>query len=164
MVAASRRRPSSARGVVHRRGSTEKTRMKKRKAVDAADCAGASEDDDLFGMALALPEFKCPPAPAPKKPPAPPPSVDTVTYRSVTSYGAAAPSASLHPIDRHRALTKSLAQIKQQKLDKKNAKSNVGGGDNRLWNRRKSEPLPKVLPKRARGNEAMASTHRAAQS
>ena len=139
------------------------SKQKKRKIAAIATAATSGISDDLFSLALPVPEVKFVPLLAK---PAPTPIVEepSVTYRSVTSYGGPVDTTQLlHPVDRHRQSTKSLAQIKQQKLDKKNAKTNIGGGDNRAWNRRKTEPLPKPLPYRARQNEAIMSTHRASQ-
>jgi hypothetical protein len=126
----------------------------------------------LFAMALAVPQFSFTQAPPPA-PPAPKVSAaadkPSVSFDSVISCNPGASHARMHPVDRHRALTKSLSQIKKQKLEKKKLKAGVGGADGRGdagadgRNRHDVEPLPQKLPRRARQNEAMASTHRSSR-
>ena len=84
---------------------------------------------DLFAMALPPLQFKYVPVPEPQKsaPEAQEEPEPTVTYRSVTSYEGGASLAKLHPVDRHRALSKSLSDIKKQKLDKRKAKATAQG-------------------------------------
>lgn len=80
--------------------------------------------------------------------------------RAYTAKAADGGSELLHPIDRMRAEYKTAAQIKAQKIAKKEAAA--AASNNRAWNGRKAMPLGKKLPGEKMA-EKMAEKVRAAR-
>ena len=128
-------------------------------------------EDDMFAMALPTSAPKALPPEVANARQKAEPEPDTSTpvghetakmFSTVLRQAAnAEPSVSLiglHPIDARRQMTLSARQIKEAKIAKKaeraaankdSAAVAAGEADNRVWNRRKVEPLPKKLKDRA---------------
>ena len=128
--------------------------------------AAAPPEDDMFAMGLPTVQIHYNSVLKPSPRPPPEPEQPSITWRSVTSCEPVAASAAMHPIDRHRTLTKSLGQIKRHKLEKRAARAaaqrvgDYGMAAKKYRQVSVKHEEAKKLPYRARQDEAMAATHR----